>query len=70
MIAGDFFGEIALLEHCTRTATYRAITPCALYELTRKDFEIIIAANPSIYDAVHKTGHERASELDKDNSKP
>jgi len=69
MIAGDFFGEIALLENCTRTATCRAITPCALYELTRKDFEIIIAANPSIYDAVHKTSHERASELDKDNGK-
>jgi CPA1 family monovalent cation:H+ antiporter len=69
MMAGDFFGEIALLENCTRTATCRAVTPCALYELTRKDFEIIIATYPSIYDAVHKTGHERASELDKDNSK-
>jgi CPA1 family monovalent cation:H+ antiporter len=69
MMAGDFFGEIALLEHCTRTATCRAVTPCALYELTRKDFEIIIATYPSIYDAVNKTGHERASELDNDNSK-
>ena len=69
MIAGDFFGEIALLENCTRTATCRAVTPCAIYELTRKDFEIIIAANPSIYDAVHKTGHERASELGKDRGK-
>ena len=69
MMAGDFFGEIALLEHCTRTATCRAVTPCALYELTRKDFEIIIATYPSIYDAVHKTSHERASKLDKDNGK-
>ena len=69
MIAGDFFGEIALLENCTRTETCRAIMPCALYELTRKDFEIIISANPSIYDAVHKTSHERSSELDKDSGK-
>ncbi len=69
MMAGDFFGEIALLENCTRTATCRAVIPCVLYELTRKDFETIIATYPSIYDAIHKTGHERASELDKDNSK-
>ena len=69
MMAGDFFGEIALLEHCTRTATCRAVTPCALYELTRKAFEVIIATYPSIYDAVHKTSHERASKLDKNNGK-
>ncbi|MBZ0109265.1 MAG: hypothetical protein K8F52_11420 [Candidatus Scalindua rubra] len=57
------------LEHCTRVAICRAVTPCALCELTRRDFEIIIAANPSIYDAVHKTGHERASKLNKDRDK-
>jgi CPA1 family monovalent cation:H+ antiporter len=64
MIAGDFFGEIALLGHCVRTATYRAVTPCAIYELTRKGFETVAAAYPGIYDAVYKTGHERAVELD------
>ncbi|WP_162532255.1 cation:proton antiporter [Candidatus Scalindua japonica] len=69
MMAGDFFGEIALLERCTRTATCRAVTPCALYELTRKDFEIIIATNPSIYAAVYKTGQERAAGLDNNSSK-
>ena len=63
MFAGDYFGEIALIEHCTRTATCRAVTPCALYELTRKDFEIVASTYPNIYDVLHKKGIERATEL-------
>lgn len=62
MIAGDFFGEIALLQQCTRTATCRAVTPCALYELTRRDFEVVSSTCPTIYDTLHKTGRKRAAE--------
>jgi len=32
------FGEIALLEELSRTATVRAITNCTLYEITKTDF--------------------------------
>jgi len=63
MIAGDFFGEIALLQRCARTATCRAITPCALYELTRKDFEVVCSTYPTIYDKLQETGIIRAEEL-------
>ena len=36
LMAGDFFGETALLHGGRRTATCRAVTPCALYELKRE----------------------------------
>lgn len=37
LMAGDFFGELALLHHIKRTATCKAITHCIIYVLTRKD---------------------------------
>jgi len=39
LLAGDFFGEMALLHGDPRTATCRAVTPCALHELRRADFQ-------------------------------
>ena len=39
LFAGDFFGEMALLHREPRTATCRAATPCALYELRREEFD-------------------------------
>ena len=43
---GDFFGEIALLEHRTRSASVRAVTYCDLYRLDKESFERVIAKFP------------------------
>ena len=39
LMAGEFFGEMALLHGGARRATCRAVTPCALYELRREDVD-------------------------------
>jgi len=40
LMAGDFFGEDSLLpQGSLYVATYRTITPCSLYELSRQQFE-------------------------------
>ncbi|HTO94737.1 MAG TPA: cyclic nucleotide-binding domain-containing protein [Bacteroidota bacterium] len=43
---GDFFGEIALLEHRPRSATVRAASYCDLYRLAKEDFDRVIARFP------------------------
>ena len=48
LVAGDFFGETALLTGEPRNATCRAATPCALYELRRADFQRLLAKMPAV----------------------
>jgi len=43
---GEFFGEVALLEHRPRSATVRAATYCDLYRLGKEDFDRVIARFP------------------------
>lgn len=43
---GTFFGESALLEADTRSATIRAETPCRCLVLTKTDFEKFCTQNP------------------------
>lgn len=43
---GVYFGEMALLEHETRSATVTALTDCSLLELHQKDFLELIEQNP------------------------
>ncbi len=59
LMAGDFFGEIALLHGEPRTATCRAVTPCALYELAAGDFARVRDQYPVIKEAVEKAGAAR-----------
>lgn len=61
LVAGEFFGEMALLLREPRNATCRAVTPCALYELKRDDLDEIQSACPAIKDALMKTAAERSS---------
>ena len=59
LMAGDFFGEMALLLHEKRNATCTAITPCVLFELHRKDFDRVQAACPAIRAAMERALQER-----------
>jgi CRP/FNR family cyclic AMP-dependent transcriptional regulator len=43
---GVYFGEMALLEYETRSATVTALTDCSLLELHRQDFLDLIEHNP------------------------
>lgn len=44
----SFFGEMALLENDTRSATITAVSDCILYEISREDFQQLGAENPAI----------------------
>jgi len=46
--AGDFFGEMALLDGGPRTATVTATTPIKLYALTEWVFRGLLAEHPTI----------------------
>ncbi|GMQ97161.1 MAG: hypothetical protein BMS9Abin15_0859 [Gammaproteobacteria bacterium] len=61
LLAGDFFGEMALLHGERRNASCRAVTPCALYELKRNDFEKACQTNPAMREALEATYQERAA---------
>jgi CRP/FNR family cyclic AMP-dependent transcriptional regulator len=45
---GDFFGEIALIEHSTRTATVKATTPVRFLVLTSHAFSALLDHNPGV----------------------
>ena len=45
---GDFFGEIALIEHTRRTATVTAKTPLRFFVLTSQAFWGLIEASPGV----------------------
>jgi CRP-like cAMP-binding protein len=62
-MAGDFFGEMALLRGGTRTATCRAATPCALYELARTDLDAVIQSCPRMKEALTDADIVRRAEL-------
>lgn len=59
LFAGDFFGEMALLHHEPRTATCRAVSPAAVYELRRQDFDEIRRLCPAIQEALEKADKNR-----------
>ena len=59
LVAGDFFGEMAVLTAEPRSATCRAVTPCALYELRRTDFQRVVATLPAARAAVERANEER-----------
>ncbi len=64
--AGDFIGEIALLEQVPRTATVTAKTDLRVFVLTSKDFHHLLEQNPKVERKVLRTLAKRVAELSKD----
>ncbi len=63
LMAGDFFGELALLRDEKRSATVHAVTPCSLYELSRKALNELLAENADLKNALEQAGRVRQAEL-------
>lgn len=59
LVAGNFFGEVALLSGSRRSATVSTIFPCELIKLARSDTEAFLAAHPELGDALLAKLEER-----------
>ena len=57
---GHAFGEMSLLSGGPRTATIRAIEDTDLLEISKEDFERLIATDRQLADAVKRISHQRA----------
>jgi CRP/FNR family transcriptional regulator, cyclic AMP receptor protein len=64
--AGDFVGEISLLEPTPRTATVTAQTRLRFFVLAPKDFQQMLDENPSIERKVLRALARRVLELSRD----
>lgn len=56
---GDFFGEIALLEHGRSRATVRARSTCQLLMLTGEDFDELLDRSDELHQAITRIANER-----------
>lgn len=54
LIAGEYFGEYALIDSYTRSASVTATQPTTLLQLSRERFDIIMERYPKLKDAVLK----------------
>ena len=61
--AGDYAGEIALIEHAPRTATVVAKTPVDLDVIGRREFATLMSDEPEIAETIRATAAERRAEL-------
>ncbi|MGE5504089.1 MAG: cyclic nucleotide-gated ion channel, partial [Actinomycetota bacterium] len=59
---GDFFGEIALIERCPRTATVRALTRCQMLILDARDFHKFVAHDPALLETIWETARQRMAQ--------
>ena len=58
--AGDFFGEVALLEKRPRTATVVAATPCQALEMERTALETLLGQRPGSRELLEEARARRA----------
>jgi CPA1 family monovalent cation:H+ antiporter len=59
LMAGDFFGEMALLRDEKRTATVTSMSPCTFYILERSDLQHAMEDNPTIRRALEVADEQR-----------
>ena len=62
--AGDYVGEISLLDDRPRTATVIAKTPVVIDVLGRREFSTLLLDEPEIGAAIKATAEQRLKELD------
>lgn len=61
--AGDFFGEMSLIQSKPRTANVTALTPVEVMMLNKDDFDNLIDKYPAIGEVIEKTAEERSTEV-------
>ena len=54
LIAGEYFGEYALIDSYTRSASVTATQPTILFQLSREGFDTIMEQHPALKDTVLK----------------
>ena len=62
LVAGDFFGEIAIITGNPRNASVTAVTHCTLYELRREDLEAVQILCPTVQQFLEAAAEERNTE--------
>lgn len=60
LMAGDFFGEMALLRDEPRSATCRTVTPCLLYELGKDVVGELMEKCPQMKAAIEEAAQQRS----------
>ncbi len=67
LMAGDFFGEMALIHHSARNASITTVSPCRLYELRREDLDALTEEHPEIGKTLAEADRMRQQECHSDN---
>jgi CRP-like cAMP-binding protein len=65
---GCFFGEVALLKACPRTANIRAATHCDIRVLKKKDLDRILTSFPDMKERLRRKAEERFARRSAQNS--